>query len=298
MKGIILAGGAGSRLYPMTEVCTKQLQPIYDKPMIYYPLSQLMLCGIRDILIISTPKDLPAFKNLLGDGHKLGIHLHYKEQLAPKGISEAFLIGKDFIANDDVTLILGDNLFYGNYSTFRTAINNQSEKKDSFRGRIFAYQVLESQHYGVVEFDETSKKILSIEEKPIKPKSQFAIPGLYIFDQTVCERAARIKPSARGELEIIDVIKSYWEENLLFPEIIGRGMAWLDTGTPQSLLEASSFIGAIEQRQGLKVACLEEVAYRMHYIDKNQFINLIEKTPKSSYQQYLKNIINTIGGGV
>lgn len=294
MKGIILAGGSGTRLYPMTKVMTKQLQPIYDKPMIYYPLAQLMLCDIKDVLIISTPWDLPHFKTLLGTGESYGINLQYKEQEVPRGIAEAFVIGEEFINGHDVALILGDNLFYGNFDIFRKAIKNQKEKQNNFHARIFGYLVSNPEQYGVVEFNPQNNSVISIEEKPKSPKSSFAIPGFYLFDKSVTKKAKEIKPSARGELEITAVMNSYVQENKLKLEIIGRGMAWLDTGTPQALLEANAFVGAIEQRQGLKIACLEEIAYRMKYIDYQQFLKIIESTPKSSYNEYLTNFFNTL----
>ena len=290
MKGLILAGGAGSRLYPMTQITTKQLQPVYDKPMIYYPLSFLMLGGIREILLITTEHDLPTFKQVLGNGDHLGIKLEYEIQKEPKGLPEAFLIGENFIKGDDVNLILGDNLFYGDIQFYRDALNDHQKKVNDLTGRVFAYSVSNPQEYGVIEFNPQTKKAISIEEKPKKPKSNFAIPGLYLFDETVSERARSIKPSARGETEIVDLILSYHNENKLAVEQITRGVAWLDTGTPQSLLNASAYIGAIEQRQGLKVSCLEEVALRMNFIDKSQFKSNIDKLPNCSYRDYLVRI--------
>jgi len=291
MKGIILAGGAGNRLYPMTKIQTKQLQPVYDKPMIYYPLSLLMLCGIKDILLITTENDKSSFIQLLGNGERFGIKLSYKVQSAPNGIAEAFILGDEFIGNDDVTLVLGDNLFYGSFECFRRAINAQMAKDNGITARVFAYGVKDPERYGVVEFDKSSLKVKSIEEKPKVPKSNYAIPGLYILDQTAVLRAKSQKPSARGELEITDLIQGYLKDGKLGVEMINRGMAWFDTGTPQSLLEASSFIGAIEQRQGLKVACLEEIALRMNFLTISEFSKVIEETPNSSYRNYLEHVL-------
>ncbi|MES2528847.1 MAG: glucose-1-phosphate thymidylyltransferase RfbA [Bdellovibrionota bacterium] len=289
MKGIILAGGAGTRLYPMTKVTTKQLQPVYDKPMIYYPLSFLMLGGISDILIISTPQDLDSFKNLLGDGMQLGIKITYAVQESPTGLPDAFVLGENFINGEDVTLILGDNLFYGDMSFYRDAVVKHKNYEGNIRGRIFAYGISDPRPYGVVEFDETMR-VISVEEKPSKPKSNYAIPGLYIFDGSVSERARKLEKSPRGEKEIVDLMKAYLNESLLGVQIISRGVAWLDSGTPETLLEASTFIGAIEKRQGLKVACLEEIAWRMKYIDDTGFQNLIETIPRSPYKEYLLKI--------
>lgn len=294
MKGLILAGGAGNRLYPMTKVITKQLQPVYDKPLIYYPLSLLMLGGIKDIMMITTPHDLPAFQNLLGDGSDLGIKLQYKIQEKPNGLPEAFILGADFIAGEDCCLILGDNLFYGDLDFFRDAIKAQNQKKDNLTGRIFAYSVADPKAYGVVEFDKKTKKVKSIVEKPSEPKSNYAIPGLYLFDKTVSARARQIKPSPRGETEIVELILDYHREEKLGVEIIPRGIAWLDTGTPRNLLDAAAYIGAIEERQGLKVACLEEIAFRMKFIDEFQFRRVIEKIPKSSYRTYLERILSDV----
>ena len=291
MKGIILAGGSGTRLYPMTKVMTKQLQPVYDKPMIYYPLSFLMLGGMKDILLITTPHDLPQFQSLLGDGSQLGINLTYKIQEKPNGLPEAFVLGEEFINGDDVCLILGDNLFYGDIKFFREALKAHSEKSDGIKGRIFAYAVSDPRSYGVVEFDKKTKLVKSIEEKPIEPKSNYAIPGLYILDSTATDRAKKLKSSSRGETEIVDLILSYKNENTLGVEIITRGVAWLDTGTPRSLLEASSYIGAIEERQGLKVACLEEVAFRMGFIDGSGLQRCIDQLPKSIYRNYLEKFL-------
>lgn len=287
MKGIILAGGAGSRLYPLTSVITKQLQPIYDKPMIYYPLSFLMLGGMKEILLITTKQDLPHFEKLLGDGSRLGIKIEYKIQEAPNGLPEAFILGEEFLNGEDACLILGDNLFYGDFDFFRNALKNFKENSAT----VFAYSVADPKAYGVVEFEKDTKKVLSIEEKPEKPKSNYAIPGLYLFDKSVCEKAKNLKKSPRGELEIVDLIKSYLPTNLDV-EIIPRGIAWLDTGTPRSLLEASAFIGAIEERQGLKVACLEEVAYRMGFISKSELKEIVNNLPKNStYRSYVEKIL-------
>nr|BFD59511.1 glucose-1-phosphate thymidylyltransferase RfbA [Bdellovibrio sp. CKG001]BFD62891.1 glucose-1-phosphate thymidylyltransferase RfbA [Bdellovibrio sp. HM001]BFD66741.1 glucose-1-phosphate thymidylyltransferase RfbA [Bdellovibrio sp. HAGR004] len=292
MKGIILAGGAGSRLYPMTRVMTKQLQSVYDKPMIYYPLSILMLGGIKDILLITTPDDQPLFKRLLGDGSQFGIKLSYKIQEKPNGLPEAFVLGEDFIGNDDVCLMLGDNLFYGDLTFFRDAIQAQKNKTNGLNGRVFAYYVADPSAYGVVEFDKNTKKVKSIEEKPKVPKSHYAIPGLYLFDNTVAKRAKALKPSPRGETEIVDLILAYHNEGTLGVEMMYRGLAWLDTGTPRSLLDAASFIGAIEERQGMKVACLEEVAYRMKFITLEQLQSIMAELPKCSYRSYLEKIIS------
>ena len=283
-KGIILAGGAGSRLYPLTLVVSKQLQPVYDKPMIYYPLSTLMMAGIRDILIISTPQDTPRFEALLGDGNRWGIKLSYKVQPEPKGIAQAFLIGEDFIASEAVCLILGDNIFYGKMDLHKVV--------KEFQGGavIFGYNVNDPERYGVVEFDTTGKAI-SIEEKPAKPKSNYAVPGLYLYDRHITEIAKAMKPSARGELEITDVNMEYLRRRGLHVVPLGRGIAWLDTGTHTSLLEASHFIGTLEARQGLKIACLEEIAFRMNFVDKKKMKQVIEETPKSSYRDYLEKIL-------
>lgn len=292
MKGIVLAGGAGSRLYPMTRVMTKQLQSVYDKPMIYYPLSILMLGGIRDILLVTTPDDKPLFEKLLGDGSQLGIRLSYKIQERPNGLPEAFILGEDFIGDDSVCLILGDNLFYGDLDFFRSAIAAQQSQEGGMTGRVFAYYVADPRAYGVVEFDKETKKVKSIEEKPAHPKSNYAIPGLYLFDKTVSKRAKALKPSPRGETEIVDLIMSYHKEQTLGVEMMYRGLAWLDTGTPRQLLDAASFIGAIEERQGMKVACLEEVAYRMKFINLSELEKVTEGLPKCSYRSYLEKIIS------
>lgn len=292
MKGIILAGGNGSRLYPLTKVITKQLQPIYDKPMIYYPLSLLMLGGINEVLLITAEADLMRFKQLLGDGSTLGISIEYKVQEKPAGIPEAFIIGQNFIQNDDVVLILGDNLFHGDIDFFRNALQMQKLKNDSLKARIFGYPVADPERYGVVEFERTSNRILSIEEKPSKPKSHYAIPGLYIFNSEVVDKALKLRPSKRQELEITDILNSYFAEKTLGLVPMTRGVAWLDMGTPKSFLEASSYIMAIEERQGLKIACLEEVALRMGFIDFPHFTRVVEALPMSPYRQYLINFLD------
>jgi glucose-1-phosphate thymidylyltransferase len=279
-KAIILAGGAGSRLYPLTKIVCKQLLPIYDKPMICYPLATLMLGGLRDILIISTPKDLPMLKDFLGDGAQLGINLSYAEQPKPEGIAQAFLIGADFIGGAGVSLILGDNIFYGKLDFFREALAIESG------ACIFGYQVRDPERYGVVEFDEAGRAI-SLEEKPKQPKSHFAVPGLYVYDERVVDICKSLRPSARGELEITDLNLVYLKKNELHVRLLSRGMAWLDTGTQTSLLEASNYIATIEHRQGLKVACLEEVALRMGFIDQKQLRAMIDRLPVAEYRDYL-----------
>ena len=266
MKGIILAGGSGTRLYPLTRGVCKQLLPIYDKPMIYYPLSVLMLAGIRDILIISTPIDLPRFKDIFGDGSDLGLRFSYKEQLQPNGLAEAFIIGEDFIGNDTVCLVLGDNIFFGHGLTEMLG-KAVSDVNSSGGATVFGYYVKDPERYGIVEFDKQGK-VLSVEEKPRQPKSKYAVTGLYFFDNNVVRIAKSVKPSWRGELEITDVINIYLEKNKLRVELLGRGYAWLDTGTHESLLEAGEFIATIEKRQGLKMSCIEEIAYKLGYIDK------------------------------
>ena len=287
-KGILLAGGTGSRLYPLTLVASKQLQPVYDKPMIYYPLSTLMMAGINDILIISTPHDTPRFQSLLGDGSRWGIKLSYRVQPEPNGIAQAFLVGEEFIAADPVALILGDNIFYGKMGL------DKLTKEFVTGARIFGYYVNDPERYGVVEFDGNGRAI-GIEEKPAKPKSNYAVPGLYLYDNRVVAIAKNMSPSARGELEITDVNRIYLEMGELMVEKLGRGIAWLDTGTHQSLLEASHFIGTLEARQGLKIACLEEVALRMGYIDCRKMAEVINETPKSSYRDYLLRVYNETG---
>ena len=291
MKGIILAGGAGSRLYPLTRVVTKQLQPIYDKPMIYYPLSLLMMCGIREVLIITTEYDQPFFKNVLGDGSRFGVRILFEVQSEPKGIAQAYIIGKDFLQGEDSLMVLGDNLFHGNFDSFREAVKHQIDKEAGLKAQVFAYPVTDPERYGVVEFDKKTKEVLSIVEKPQNPRSNYAIPGLYLMDGSAPERALVQKPSPRGELEITDLIQSYLDEGSLRVEVISRGMAWLDTGTPQSLLEANSYIAALEQRQGFKVACLEEIGLRMSFFNTDHFRKVINDTPNSPYRDYLTVIL-------
>jgi glucose-1-phosphate thymidylyltransferase len=288
-KAIILAGGAGTRLYPLTRIVCKQLLPVYDKPMICYPLATLMLGGLREILIISTPKDLPMLRDFLGDGSQLGIRLDYPEQPEPKGIAQAFLIAEQFIGEDGVALILGDNIFYGNLDFFRQAL---AIKEGAC---IFGYQVRDPERYGVVEFGPDGRAI-SLEEKPKKPKSQYAVPGLYVYDARVVEYCKTLQPSARGELEITDLNLLYLRQNSLHVRLLGRGMAWLDTGTQTSLLEAGNYIATIEHRQGLKVACLEEVALRAGFIDRAQVERLIEQRPKGEYCDYLRLVAEEDGG--
>jgi glucose-1-phosphate thymidylyltransferase len=283
MKGIILAGGSGTRLYPITRVVSKQLLPVYDKPMIYYPLSVLMLAGIREILVISTPEDLPLFKKLLGDGSQLGLSFSYEVQPRPEGLAQAFIIGSAFIGEDPVCLILGDNIFYGHNltDTLRRAV----QLKEG--GIIFGYLVRDPQRYGVVEFDNQGK-VISIEEKPKNPKSNYAVPGIYFYDNDVVNIASRLKPSARGELEITDVNMAYLRRGKLKVELLGRGFAWLDTGTQEALQQAASYVQTIQERQGLKVACIEEIAYRLGYIDKEQVERLTSDMMQNDYGQYLR----------
>jgi len=285
MKGIILAGGSGTRLYPITNVISKQILPVYDKPMIYYPLSVLMLAGIKDILIISTPRDLPVFRNLLGDGTSLGIKFSYAEQPHPGGLAQAFIIGEEFIGNDPVCMILGDNIFYGHRFGEILLETARLEKGAC----IFGYYVTDPQRYGVVEFNSKMEPV-SIEEKPLQPKSNYAVTGLYFYDNSVVKKAKLLKPSARGELEITDINRLYLEEGTLKLRLLGRGMAWLDTGTCESLLQASNFIATLEQRQGLKASCIEEIAYKRGFISREQLLKLAQSFRNSQYGQYLLRI--------
>ena len=281
-KGIILAGGSGTRLHPITQAISKQLLPIYDKPMIYYPLSVLMLTGIREILIISTPEDIGLYKNLLGNGKQLGLDISYKIQPSPDGLAQAFILGEEFIGDDDVCMILGDNIFYG--YNFSSILDDAASLEDG--AIVFGYYVNDPERYGVVEFDETGK-VMSIEEKPKQPKSNYAVTGLYFYSNDVVQKAKGLKPSARGELEITDLNRIYLEENKLNVKLLGRGFAWLDTGTHDSLLQASNFIATIEQRQGLKVSCIEEIAYKKGFINKEQLIELAKPLSKNQYGKYL-----------
>lgn len=290
MKGIILAGGSGTRLYPMTSVLSKQLQPIYDKPMIFYPLSLLMLVGIKEVLIISTERDTPHIEKLLGDGSNFGMTINYLIQPEPKGLAQAFIIGEDFIGDDNVTLILGDNLFYGEINFLKNAVADQEAGNDGMRARVFGYYVEDPHRYGVVEIDKKSGQVLGIEEKPKNPRSNYALPGIYIFDNDVSRRARSQAPSARGELEITDLMLSYHREDSLGFQMIGRGVTWLDTGTPESLLEAGHLIAQIEKRQGLKVACLHEIAYRRGFISREKLKEEIEKLPNCPYRDYVVRV--------
>ena len=283
-KAIILAGGSGTRLHPLSRIACKQLLPVYDKPMIYYPLATLMLGGLREVLIISTPKDLPMFRDLLGDGSRLGMRIEYAEQPKPAGLAQAYVIGADFVSNDPSCLILGDNIFYGKLDFFRDALRLVGTQGGAC---VFGYQVKDPERYGVVEFGPDGRAI-SIEEKPNKPKSPFAVPGLYVYDRDVVEIARNLKPGARGELEITDVNREYLRRGTLHVRVLGRGMAWLDTGTQQSLLDAGNYIAAIENRQGLKIACLEEIAFNQGFIDRAGLQRCIEDTPKSPYREYLE----------
>jgi glucose-1-phosphate thymidylyltransferase len=284
MKGIILAGGAGTRLYPISKIYSKQLTLIYDKPLIYYPLSILMLSGIKEILIISNNETIPHYKKLFGDGKHIGLSIEYVEQKAPNGIAESFILGDKFIGSDSVSLILGDNIFYGKLDFIYNAIKNNDG------ATVFGYRVTDPERYGIVEFDENGKAI-SLEEKPKVPKSNYAVPGFYVYDNEVVNISKNLKPSARGELEITDVNVEYLKKGKLNVEKIGRGVAWLDTGTPESLLQASHFFGVIEDRQGLKVACIEEIAFNMGFIDKKQFEKVISDIPKSLYRNYLEKVL-------
>ncbi|MDD4274554.1 MAG: glucose-1-phosphate thymidylyltransferase RfbA [Desulfobacter postgatei] len=286
MKGIILAGGSGTRLYPITQVISKQLLPVYDKPMIYYPLSVLMLAGIREILIISTPRDLPQFQALLGDGSQIGIHLSYAEQPRPEGLAQAFIIGESFIGDDGVCLILGDNIFYG--QGFQRALLDAAKIQEG--ARIFGYWVNDPERYGIVEFDD-QLNVIGLEEKPQNPRTNYAVPGLYFYDNDVIDIARSISPSPRGEYEITDVNKAYLKQGKIKVKLLGRGMAWLDTGTQESLLEASEFVATMEKRQGLKIACLEEVAFRMGYINEDQVAIVAESFKNSRYGKYLLDML-------
>ena len=287
MKGIILAGGSGTRLYPLTKAVSKQIMPVYDKPMIYYPLSTLMLAGIREILIISTPRDLPAFKELFATGEQLGLSMSYAVQETPRGLADAFLIGADFIGNDSVALVLGDNIFYG--QSFSRVLRQAAEREKG--ATIFGYFVRDPREYGVVEFDENGKA-LSIEEKPEHPKSNYAVPGLYFYDNDVMEIARNVKPSARGEIEITSINNEYLRRGTLMVETLGRGFAWLDTGNHDALLDAADFVAAVQKRQGMYISCIEEIAFRRGFIDKQQLLKLAEPLMKTNYGKYLVEVAN------
>lgn len=290
MKGIILAGGSGTRLYPLTKAVSKQIMPVYDKPMIYYPLSTLMLAGIREVLIISTPRDLPVFKELLGDGEQLGMKFSYAVQEQPRGLADAFIIGADFIGKDSVALVLGDNIFYG--QSFSAVLRRTAETIEREKGAtIFGYYVRDPREYGVVEFD-AEGKALSIEEKPEKPKSNYAVPGLYFYDNDVVEIAAHVKPSQRGEIEITSINNEYLRRGTLRVETMGRGFAWLDTGNHDALLDAADFVAAFQKRQGLYISCIEEIAYKRGFIDKEQLLKLAEPLIKTNYGKYLVEVAN------
>ena len=288
MKGIVLAGGSGTRLYPSTMVVSKQLLPVYDKPMIYHPISVLMLAGIRDILIISTPHDISNFEKLLGDGSQFGVKFTYKIQPSPDGLAQAFILGKEFIGNDSVAMVLGDNIFYG--AGFSKTLKTAAERTKEGKATIFGYFVKDPERFGVVEFDENGKAI-SLEEKPQKPKSNYAVTGLYFYDNKVVEYASTLKPSARGELEITDLNKIYLEKGDLYTELLGRGFAWLDTGTHDSLLKASQYVQTIEDNQGIKIACLEEIAYSAGFLTKEEILNNIKKYKNNEYYKYVQNIV-------
>jgi len=287
MKGIILAGGSGTRLYPLTKAVSKQMMPVYDKPMIYYPMSTLMLAGIREILIISTPRDLPAFKELFGTGEQLGLEISYAEQAQPNGLAEAFIIGADFIGNDRVAMVLGDNIFYG--QSFSKVLRNAAEREKG--ATIFGYYVKDPREYGVVEFDKEGNA-LSIEEKPQNPKSNYAVPGLYFYDNDVVEIAKNVKPSARGEIEITSINNEYLSRKTLHVETLGRGFAWLDTGNHDALLDAADFVAAFQKRQGLYISCIEEIAYKRGFISKEQLLELAQPLLKTAYGQYLVDVAN------
>lgn len=287
MKGIILAGGSGTRLYPLTKSISKQIMPVYDKPMIYYPLSTLMLSGIREVLIISTPRDLPVFRDLFGTGEQFGLRMEYAVQETPRGLADAFIIGADFIGNDNVALVLGDNIFYG--QSFSQVLQKVADKKDG--ATIFGYYVRDPREYGVVEFDR-SGKVLSIEEKPVNPKSNYAVPGLYFYDNQVVDIAKNVKPSERGEIEITSINNEYLNRGILSVQTLGRGFAWLDTGSHDSLLDAADFVSAFQKRQGLYISCIEEIAYKMGFIEKEQLLKLAEPLMKTEYGNYLVEVAN------